>query len=57
MQLQDYVMEMELTKKLCPNCSRHDEDYVEYVDRYGRERLDGSEGWYCGRCGFCFETD
>ena len=57
MYLQDYIVETDLTRKLCPNCSRHDEDYVEHVDRYGRERSDVSEGWYCGRCGFCFETD
>ena len=57
MSVQDYVMETELTKQLCPNCSRHSDDVVTYVDRYGKERTDGSEGWYCGRCGFCFETD
>ena len=57
MRVQDYGTEMELTKKLCPNCSRHSDDIVNYVDRYGKDRSDGSEGCFCGRCGFCFETD
>ena len=54
---QTYAMEIDVSKQLCPNCSRHNDDIVSYVDRYGRERAYGSEGWYCGRCGFCFETD
>ena len=57
MRLQDCVVEVEVRKQLCPNCSRHNNDIVSYVDRYGREMGPGSEGWYCGRCGFCFETD
>lgn len=57
MRIEEYVIQAETERQLCPNCSRHDEDYVTHVDRYGRERGDGSEGWYCARCGFCFETD
>ncbi len=57
MNVQEYVLKMDPTRKTCPNCSRHDGDHVVYVDRYGRERSDGSEGWYCGRCGFCFEIN
>ncbi len=57
MRIEEYVIETETERQLCPNCSRHDDDYVIHVDRYGRERVDGSEGWYCARCGYCFETD
>ena len=57
MRVQNYITEMELTRQLCPNCSKHDEDYVTYVDRYGREIEDGSEGCFCGKCGFCFNTN
>ena len=57
MRVQDYITEMELTRQLCPNCSKHDEDYVTYVDRYGREIEDGSDGCFCGKCGFCFNSN
>jgi uncharacterized C2H2 Zn-finger protein len=57
MGIADHIVETGSFKELCPNCSRHDADYVTHVDRYGRERSDGSEGLYCARCGYCFETD
>jgi hypothetical protein len=57
MRIEEYVIETETERQLCPNCSRHDADYVIHVDRYGRERMGDSEGWYCARCGYCFETD
>ena len=56
MQLQDYVMEKETLKQVCPNCSKHDEDYATYVDRYGNSWDENSEGCYCQSCGFCFEA-
>jgi hypothetical protein len=57
MRIEESAIGSELERGLCPNCSRHNGDYVTHVDRYGRERSDGSEGLYCARCGYCFETD
>lgn len=57
MGIQNYVLETESFKELCPNCSRNSDDFVRCVDRYGRENVEGGEGHYCARCGFCFETD
>ncbi len=52
-----YLTDVEQFKRVCPNCSRHDEDYVECVDRYGSDLIRDGEGEYCSRCGFCFEVD
>ena len=58
MKLEDYTTQkMSTGESLCPNCSRYKGDYVLHVDRYGRERAEDSEGWYCARCGYCFETE
>ena len=57
MRTEEYVIDMELGRQLCPNCSRHDKDYVTHVDRYGRDFTEGGDGYYCARCGYCFETN
>ena len=57
MNLKDYIVETESFSRVCPNCSRGKEDFVECVDRYGREEIEVGEGVYCGRCGCPFETN
>jgi len=52
----DYLLDVEQCKRVCPNCARHDEDYVDVVDRFGSDYIRGGEGEYCSRCGFCFEV-
>ena len=56
MRIEEYVIETESFKQVCPNCSRDREDYVQCVDRYGRDSIEGGDGYYCGRCGYCFES-
>ena len=57
MGIQNYVVETESFKQFCPNCSRAKDDYVQCVDRYGSDEIGQGEGYYCGRCGYCFETN
>ena len=57
MSAMEYVIDVEQFKRVCPNCSRHKDDYVDVVDRYGKDQIRSGDAYYCSRCGFCFTAD
>jgi len=53
----EYLMEVEQFKQVCPNCSRHKDDYVDVVDRYGKDQISPGDAYHCSRCGFCLAAN